>query len=375
MGIRMLNKFLRTNTPHALITTHIKTLRNQKIAVDISIYMYRFLKKKELVSSFFKMCALFRKYNIKPVFVFDGKPPEEKQVTLDVRRTEKKAATEKLHTLYTEMSSVEDKIKEHNKIIKDDENINMEEHTKKLEDLKVQISNINENIQSLEPKCVRLKNYHLRDVKSLISRFGMTYIEAEGEADETCAKLCKNGDVYAVLSEDMDLFAYGCPRVLRYFSMIYRECVLYDLKKILKTLGVSPNQFRLMCILAGTDYNVEHLCSLRNDFNIFTIYECMKNNIVWSLVHKIVFHNNTVSMQEKNSKLYEMTYDTKLHFQRCIYFIYHITNNVNTIHNNMQMFYIPPKPKQYVCKYTIENNDYDKEYLQEFLDRHYIYMV
>jgi len=50
--------------------------------------------------------------------------------------------------------------------------------------------------------------------------YGVSYIDADGEADQLCASLVLKNKVYACLSEDMDLFVYGCPRVLRYLSFI-----------------------------------------------------------------------------------------------------------------------------------------------------------
>ena len=38
-----------------------------------------------------------------------------------------------------------------------------------------------------------------------------------GEVDVLCASLVLNKKVYAVLTEDMDLFAYGCARCFTIF--------------------------------------------------------------------------------------------------------------------------------------------------------------
>ena len=37
----------------------------------------------------------------------------------------------------------------------------------------------------------------------------------QGEADELCAKLVIKRYAYACLSEDMDLFVYGCNKIMR----------------------------------------------------------------------------------------------------------------------------------------------------------------
>ena len=60
---------------------------------------------------------------------------------------------------------------------------------------------------------------------------------------------------WACLSEDTDLFVYGCSRVLRYFSLINHTVVLYHMKGILKELNMTQEEFKDVCILSGTDYS------------------------------------------------------------------------------------------------------------------------
>jgi hypothetical protein len=61
--------------------------------------------------------------------------------------------------------------------------------------------------------------------------------------------------VWACLSEDMDMFVYGCKRVLRYLSLLNHTVVLYNTKSILEELNLSMKEFREICVLSGTDYN------------------------------------------------------------------------------------------------------------------------
>ena len=67
---------------------------------------------------------------------------------------------------------------------------------------------------------------------------GISYIEADGEADKWCAKLVLSGKAYACISEDMDMFAYGCPFVLRYVSLCKHNAILYDLEGILNLFQI-----------------------------------------------------------------------------------------------------------------------------------------
>jgi len=61
--------------------------------------------------------------------------------------------------------------------------------------------------------------------------------------------------VWACLSEDMDMFVYGCNKVIRYLSLMNHTVVIYDTKEILNDLGITQKELREICILSGTDYN------------------------------------------------------------------------------------------------------------------------
>ena len=193
MGIRHLNKFLQKNCINAIKEISLLDLRNKTIVIDISIYLYKFTANDSLIESLFLMISLFRKYNISPLFVFDGKPPTEKNETLWVRKQIKQNA-EKEYKILNEKLLTTENIKE-KEIIQDSMNI-------------------------LKKKFIRLKNKDIELAKNLIIHYGVSYIEAPHEADELCANMVINNKAFACLSEDMDLFVYGCPRVLRYFSLV-----------------------------------------------------------------------------------------------------------------------------------------------------------
>ena len=89
------------------------------------------------------------------------------------------------------------------------------------------------NMATLKRTLVSVKNPEIENVKNLIRSYGATYYDAHGEADELCAMLTIKGKVWACLSEDMDMFVYGCPRVVRYLSLFNHSAVLYDLTEIM----------------------------------------------------------------------------------------------------------------------------------------------
>ena len=230
MGIKHLNKFLKENANDSIKFVNMPELSGKKIAVDISIYMYRYASDDNLIENMYLMLSIFRYYNIIPIFIFDGKPPVEKKELLIKRKEDKKEAEEEYKKLQRVLST----------------NRNMDESEKQ---------EIISNMDMLKRKFVNISKNDIENVKKLIRSYGATYYDAPGEADELCALLTIKEKVWACLSEDMDMFVYGCPRVIRYLSLLNHTAVLYEMKGILNELGITQKELREICIISGTDYN------------------------------------------------------------------------------------------------------------------------
>ena len=253
MGIQHLNRYMKEKCNASASNTsairHISfnDLRGKKIAVDTSIYMYKFSAEGALIDNMYQMIALFRMNGIIPYFVFDGKPPQQKYDLLKIRKEEKIIAEETFKKLNEKLAEITD-------------------YEEKRE--------INGELDSLRRKFVRLSMADLENVKKLMDLCGVSYGVAEGEADKLCAKLVLTKTVYACLSEDMDLFVYGCPRVLRSISLLKSSFVLYDFKKILECLQLTMENFRKICVISGTDYNYTATKSKNiNLYKTITYYE------------------------------------------------------------------------------------------------------
>jgi 5'-3' exonuclease len=132
-------------------------------------------------------------------------------------------------------------------------------------------------IDLLKRQFVSINHATVQEVKELIRAYGATYFDAHGEADELCAQLVLKNKVWACLSEDMDMFVYGSLKVLRYMSLLKHTFVCYDMKGILEELGLSQKEFREICVISGTDYNMCNLqkneCNLYNTLKYFRKYK------------------------------------------------------------------------------------------------------
>jgi flap endonuclease-1 len=244
MGIKNLNRYLINNVKNAIQITPLTALYGKKIAVDISIYLYRFLGENALIENMYLMLSIFKHYNIIPIFIFDGKPPIDKKDIIDKRKADKMQNKAKMEELQLQ-------------------NIGTEE-TKEIKELK--------------KKCIFIQKDEIEITKSIIDSFGYSYYVANGEADEVCAVLVAQKKVWACLSEDMDMFVYGCNYVLRYLSLLNKSVIVYDHKKILEILDITQKDFREICILSGTDYNNQHE-SIHKIFKLHKKYKKENNNI------------------------------------------------------------------------------------------------
>ena len=244
MGIQYLNTYIKKNTTSGSnIKLTFAELSNKVIAIDTSIYLYKFILNNSLLESIYLMITLFKQYNIFPIFVFDGIPPKEKETIIKKRQHEKLIAKQRCEELQEQLINT----------------TNISEQT-----------NLNETINSLKKKCIKLKKTDIKKVRDLIDAFGVYYIDALGEADELCAKLVISKIAYACLSEDMDLFLYGCPRVLRYLSLTNSTVIIYYLDKILKDLNMNFKEFKEICVISGSDYITN------NTFNFYTVLKYYK---------------------------------------------------------------------------------------------------
>jgi flap endonuclease-1 len=247
MGIKHLNRFLRDEAQDSIKFISLCELSGKKVAIDISIYMYKYATENSLLENIYLMLSTFRFYNITPIFIFDGKPPTEKKVLLLKRKEDKQDAENEYNKLKTQLENIVDDIE------------------------KQEIVN---NMDILKKKFVYISKGDIENVKSLIRAYGATYYDAPGEADELCALLVIKNKVWACLSEDMDMFVYGCTRVLRYLSLLNRTVVLYDTKEILKQLGITQKELREICVISGTDYNYYNNDN-DNDKNAPTLYKTL----------------------------------------------------------------------------------------------------
>ena len=81
------------------------------------------------------------------------------------------------------------------------------------------------------------------------------HFTAPWEAEKMCAKLCIDGTVDAVLSEDTDVIAYGAPVFITKIDTRADTAVIIENNNVQTALELSHPQLLDLCIMCGTDYN------------------------------------------------------------------------------------------------------------------------
>ncbi|CAL0300164.1 unnamed protein product [Lupinus luteus] len=235
MGIKGLTKLLAQNAPKSIKENKLENYFGRKIAIDASLSIYQFLivvgrsgtnmltnEAGEVTSHLHGMLLRtirLLEAGIKPVYVFDGKPPDLKKQELAKRYSKRAEATEDLA----------EAIKADNK----------------------------EDIEKFSKRTVKVTEQHNDGCKRLLRLMGVPVVEAPSEAEAQCAALCKAGKVYAVASEDMDSLTFGAPKFLRHLmdpSSKKVPVMEFEIEKILEGLNMTMDQFIDFCILSGCDY-------------------------------------------------------------------------------------------------------------------------
>ncbi len=255
MGVRYLNGIIKSKCARAISHQSLRDYSGQTIVVDTSIYIHKYLGENALMESMYFMMAQFRYFGITPIFIFDGVPPTEKRHVMQSREhfrqvavTRYQEASEELHrhiqviqarAINTESDSTNDDPLQLHAVIPNKGNFTVLER----------------KLRTLRKRFVRANACEISDLKRLMRSFNMRYIESEGESDLLCAHIVKCGLAVACMSDDMDMFLYGCPRVMRHVNLWHGTCLEYRLESILDGLGVTLEGFRMICILSGTDYS------------------------------------------------------------------------------------------------------------------------
>jgi len=249
MGIKNLNKFLHEKCcKNSISKIHFREISGKTIVIDTSIYLYQFLGEGSLMENMYLFISIMKLYNITPIFIFDGKPPPEKTDLLRQRYMEKKNAQRKYNDLHLLLA-------------------NMTSEERRLAELEM---------NNLKRQFVRIYDEDIKKVKELMDAYNVTYFDSPNEADDLCVYMVKSGKAWGCMSDDMDMFVYGCPYIIRNLSLMKHTITLYKTNEILQDLNLSEKEFCELLTISGTDYNIHSTTSLSETMKWFYEYKKYK---------------------------------------------------------------------------------------------------
>lgn len=166
---------------------------------------------------------------IRPVYVFDGKPPELKRATLDERRERKQKAQAEME----EALEAGDTARAFSKA--------------------QQTSHLSQDM--------------VGETKALLAALGLPVVQAPSEGEAQAAHMCQKGDVWAASSQDFDALLFGAPRLVRNLAVTGKRKLpgksvwvdvspeLIELDQVLSETQLSREQLIDAGILVGTDFD------------------------------------------------------------------------------------------------------------------------
>ena len=281
MGIKRLMNLLREKAPKSIKSVPLSNYTGQLFALDASMAMYQFLISTQTIKTGFSIAELrdeqgnltghllgllnrtlmLMEHGIRPVWVFDGKPPEAKMNTLRGRKEIKENA-EKEKDEAKDQGDMEKALKFANQTIKIDQ---------KMTD----------------------------DAKKLISLLGIPVIEAPSEAEATCSILAKDKKVFAAATEDMDTLCFGCPVLIRELTGKDENIIEIKLDVALSELGLTMDEFVDLCILCGCDY-----CERIEGIGCIKAFQLIKE---YKTIEKVIEYTEKYNKDDNHKK--KMTYN------------------------------------------------------------------
>ncbi len=166
---------------------------------------------------------------IKPVFVFDGKPPDFKRAEIEERKRIREEAEEKWKRAL-EMGKIEE-------------------------------------ARRYAQASARVDDYIIESAKTLLKLMGIPIVQAPSEGEAQAAYMARKGEVDYTGSQDYDSLLFGSPRLARNLAVTGKRKVpkknvyveikpeIIELDKNLRRLGITREQLVDIALLVGTDYN------------------------------------------------------------------------------------------------------------------------
>ena len=246
----MVKHWFRKIVPKCSIESTFTKLEGKVICFDAYPWIYSNMRKPNhyLVAWVSFIDLLINKLKIKPIFVFDGAPPKEKIKELKKRKLKREKAinlvNENKQKLINAQNSQEDCLSE--------------------------IKTAKEQINKFQKRSYKITKDVIDKIKLLFDLLKVSYIHIENkEADLICAVLVKLDICYACVSNDYDMFSYGCTRIIRNFNLKTKRFDIIYADYISSILKLNNHSILDVSMLSGNCYlKIKHSKTLEEIITI-----------------------------------------------------------------------------------------------------------
>lgn len=325
MGIAQLWEFVKKTAPECCNTETLEDWKGKRIAIDTEHLVHKFSYKGvqgNVISQIIWLIFDLWKYDIDPIFIFDGDKNPLKENTHKHRAAQKDTVKQKIE-LYKNWKDEDQKIADQ-KLIENNDNI-IEGETKpvikdetfvfinKSADGNFQLDkkqkneinqfkilqqklvkdengilkstvvayDVDEKIDYLKQSTIVLNYEDISLLKKILSTMGLKIIRADYEAEAICSVLNRLGYVDAIMSDDSDIFILGGKKMIRDLGgkssrdMNQTTVRVFDIGTFLKKVGISQEQLIDLGTLLPNDYNKGENCRI-NGVGIMTCLPLIK---------------------------------------------------------------------------------------------------
>ncbi len=302
MGVKGLSKFIKEHIPAAINKRKLSDLNDSVVAIDTNYYIYKYtISTDNFIKKFASQYLHLTSYGIKPLYVFDGKPPSEKQKVIDKRK-------------------------------------------------KV---NLKKNIE--------VTNSSIKQLKKFFKEYDIPYLECISEADFICSQLSRHGVISGCISDDMDFLTLGCKYLYREYYQYSDEVLEYSLGEVLKEF--TAEQLIDISIFLGCDYcdRVQDHVNRCHNISVYSLFkeyskleevwnylfssgmfihvdEEKANNIKsqWSKAREILRNNNNFCYDDMIDRIEELLEQLHDNDRLCKIKQYGVDNSISSKHHNLK---------------------------------------
>lgn len=260
MGVRTLGTYVNNHASSKRY--NFSKLRNSTIAVDSSVFLYKWMKMARQASLNTRLHEIeedkpeykwewhciqcldqMKRYKIKLLFLFDNGHPDEKDDTIKTRREKKIAAKQSLDIWMSQYRDIQKQLDE----------LNMNSyHMRKLK------SNLMHSVKSLvtmiDETSIRASGSDYDMMQKIVQAAGLRWIECEGEAEYMAVDMKRHGMIDYIMSSDSDCIACQVDGYITDFNWKDQTFVLVDIPNLLSQMRITKDQFRIACCCMGNDY-------------------------------------------------------------------------------------------------------------------------